>query len=61
MSGSLRLRSHRQLPPAGMPQMMSMAYGMEIMQAKDRITFFSEWQDVMRRVYLDGRKPSKKC
>jgi len=47
------------LPP-GMPAMMNMAYGMEVMQNKDKITFFSELNDAMRRVYLDGRKPSQK-
>ena len=47
------------LPP-GMPAVMSMFYGMEVMQGKDRITFFSELNDAMRRVYLDGRKPSQK-
>jgi hypothetical protein len=47
------------LPP-GMPAMMSMPYGMEIMQNKDKITFFSELNDALRRVYLDGRKPSEK-
>jgi len=47
------------LPP-GMPAMMSMAYGMEVMQIKDKITFFSELNDALRRVYLDGRKPSQK-
>src|SRR6202008_3988826 len=26
----------------------------------DKITFFSEWQAALRRVYLDGRKPSAK-
>ena len=46
------------LPP-GMPAMMSMAYGMEIMQNNDKITFFSELNDALRRVYLDGRKPSE--
>ncbi|HEY7671290.1 MAG TPA: DUF6152 family protein [Gammaproteobacteria bacterium] len=46
------------LPP-GMPAMMAMAYGMEIMQSSDRITFFSEHQDALRRVYLDGRNPSQ--
>jgi hypothetical protein len=45
------------LPP-GMPAMMSAAYGMEIMQDAQKITFFSEHQDALRRVYLDGRKPS---
>jgi hypothetical protein len=33
---------------------------MEVMQSKDRITFFSELNDAMRRVYIDGRKPSEK-
>jgi hypothetical protein len=48
---------HNCLPP-GMPAMMSMAYGMEIMQDEQKITFFSEHQDALRRVYLDGRKPT---
>src|SRR5207245_5643297 len=30
------------------------------MQTKDKITFFSEWQDALRRIFLDGRKPSQK-
>ena len=47
------------LPP-GMPAMMTMAYGMEVMQNKDKITFFSELNDALRRVYLDGRKPTQK-
>ena len=40
--------------------MMSMAYGMEVMQTKDKITFFSELNDALRRVDLDGRKPTQK-
>jgi hypothetical protein len=48
---------HNCLPP-GMPAMMSAAYGMEIMQDEQKITIFSEHQDAMRRIYLDGRKPS---
>src|SRR3984957_2346670 len=40
------------LPP-GMPAVMSMFYGMEVMQNKDKITFFSELNDALRRVYLD--------
>jgi hypothetical protein len=31
---------------------------MEVMQTKDKITFFSELNDALRRVYLDGRKPT---
>jgi hypothetical protein len=44
----------------GMPAIMNMAYGMEVMQTKDKITFFSELNDALRRVYLDGRKPTAK-
>ena len=47
------------LPP-GMPAMMRMDYGMEVMQNKDKITFFGELNDALRRVYLDGRKPAQK-
>jgi hypothetical protein len=47
------------LPP-GMPFMMGMVYGMEIMQTRDRITIFSEWMDALRRIYIDGRKPMQK-
>jgi hypothetical protein len=46
------------LPP-GMPAMMNMAYGMEVMHTKDKITFFSELNDALRRVYLDGRTPTQ--
>ena len=46
------------LPP-GMPFMMSMVYGMEIMQTRDKITIYSEWMDALRRIYLDGRKPTQ--
>ena len=60
MSGSYEYDPIANCLPPGMPHMMSMPYGMEIMQTKDRITFFSEWQDALRRVYLDGRKPTQK-
>src|SRR5215475_5636640 len=60
MSGSYEYDPIANCLPPGMPQMMSMPYGMEILQTKDKITFFSEWQDALRRVYLDGRQPSKK-
>ncbi len=40
--------------------MMGMAYGMEVMQANDKITMFSELNDQYRRIFLDGRKPSAK-
>ena len=58
MSGSYEYDNTANCLPPGMPGMMAMAYGMEVMQSKDRITFFSELNDAMRRVYLDGRKPT---
>src|SRR5437899_3951267 len=60
VSGSYEYDRVANCLPPGMPSMMGAAYGMEIMQGKDRITFFSEWMDAMRRVYLDGRKPTQK-
>src|SRR5688572_1615885 len=58
IAGSYEYDNNARCLPPGMPAMMGMAYGMEIMQTKDRITFFSELNDAMRRVYLDGRKPT---
>jgi hypothetical protein len=59
ISGSYETDNIANCLPPGMPAMMGMAYGMEIMQSEDRITFFSEHQDALRRVYLDGREPSQ--
>jgi hypothetical protein len=58
ISGSYEFDNNAKCLPPGMPAMMGMAYGMEIMQTKDRITFFSELNDALRRVFLDGRKPT---
>ena len=60
MSGSSESDLSAKCFPPGMPAMMNMAYGMEVMQNSDKITFFSELNDALRRVYLDGRKPSQK-
>jgi hypothetical protein len=60
IAGSYEYDNNARCLPPGMPAMMGMAYGMEIMQTKDRITFFSELNDALRRVYLDGRKPDAK-
>jgi len=57
-SGSYATDNVANCLPPGMPAMMSAAYGMEIMQDDQKITFFSEHQDALRRVYLDGRKPT---
>jgi hypothetical protein len=58
ISGSYEYDNVANCLPPGVPAMMSAAYGMEIMQDEQKITFFSEHQDALRRVYLDGRKPS---
>jgi hypothetical protein len=60
IAGSYEYDNTAKCLPPGMPAMMNMAYGMEVMQTKDKITFFSELNDALRRVYLDGRKPSQK-
>src|SRR5512142_361042 len=60
MAGSSEYDNTAKCLPPGMPAMMAMAYGMEVMQNKDKITFFSELNDALRRVYLDGRKPTQK-
>ena len=58
MSGSYEFDNNAKCLPPGVPAMMSMPYGMEVMQTRDKITFFSELNDALRRVYLDGRKPT---
>lgn len=57
-SGSYEYDNIANCLPPGMPAMMGMGYGMEVMQSEDKITFFSEHQDALRRVYLDGREPT---
>ena len=60
MAGSDEFDPNARCVSAGMPNMMSMTYGMEIQQTRDRITIYGELNDVYRRIYLDGRKPSAK-
>jgi hypothetical protein len=60
IAGSYEFDNNAKCLPPGMPAMMGMAYGMEVMQTKDKVTFFSELNDALRRVYLDGRKPTPK-
>lgn len=60
MAGSYEFDNSAKCLPPGMPAMMNMAYGMEIMQTRDKITFFSELNDALRRVYLDGRRPTQR-
>ena len=60
MAGSPEYDPNVRCVSGGMPNMMSMTYGMEVQQTKDRITIYGELNDVYRRIYLDGRKPSAK-
>jgi hypothetical protein len=39
--------------PPGMPRMMGMIYGMEILQTPNIISITSEWQAATRRVWMD--------
>jgi hypothetical protein len=56
MAGSADTDPNAKCLSAGMPGMMSMAYGMEIQHTKDKITIYGELNDVYRRIFLDGRK-----
>lgn len=60
MAGSSEFDPNARCVSAGMPNMMSMTYGMEVQHTKDRITMYGELNDVYRRIFLDGRKPSQK-
>ena len=60
MAGSDEFDPNARCLSAGMPNMMSMTYGMEIQHTKDKITMYGELNDVYRRIFLDGRKPSQK-
>src|SRR5438552_13771701 len=60
MSGSSEFDPNAKCLSAGMPSMMGMGYGMEIQQTKDKITIYGELNDVYRRTFLDGRRPSQK-
>jgi len=60
MAGSDEFDPNARCLSAGMPNMMSMTYGMEVQHTKDRITRYGELNDVYRRIFLDGRKPSQK-
>jgi hypothetical protein len=60
MAGSDEFDPNARCVPAGMPNMMSMTYGMEVQHTKDKITMYGELNDVYRRIFLDGRKPSQR-
>jgi hypothetical protein len=60
MAGSDEFDPNARCLSAGMPNMMSMTYGMEVQHTKDRITMYGELNDVYRRIFLDGRKPSQR-
>ena len=44
--------------PLGMPSIMLSNYPMEMVQNKDKIILYNELNDSVRRIYLDGRKPT---
>ena len=60
MAGSPEFDPNVRCLSGGMPNMMSMTYGMEVQHTKDKITMYGELNDVYRRIFLDGRKPSQK-
>src|SRR4030095_5567568 len=60
MAGSPEFDPNVRCLSGGMPNMMSMTYGMELQHTKDKITMYGELNDVYRRIFLDGRKPSQK-
>jgi hypothetical protein len=60
MTGSPEFDPRVRCIPSGMPSMMNMFYGMELMQSKDKITMYGEMNDMYRRIFLDGRQPSRK-
>ena len=60
MAGSPEFDPNVRCLSAGMPNMMSMTYGMEVQHTKDKITMYGELNDVYRRIFLDGRKPPQR-
>ena len=60
MAGSDEFDPNARCLSAGMPNMMGMTYGMEVQHTKDKITMYGELNDVYRRIFLDGRKPSQR-
>ena len=60
MAGSNEFDPNVRCVSGGMPNMMSMTYGMEVQHTKDKITIYGELNDVYRRIFLDGRKPPQR-
>jgi len=60
MAGSDEFDPNARCLSGGMPNMMGMTYGMEIQHTKDKVTIYGELNDVYRRIFLDGRKPSQR-
>ena len=42
--------------PSGMPRMMNMTYGMELLQTRGQVTITSEYGAMSRRIWTDGRE-----
>ena len=49
--------SHVKCLPAGMPQMMTAPFGVQIMQNKDRILLMAEVSNLPRTIYLNAKHP----
>ena len=60
MAGSPEFDPNVRCVSAGMPNMMSMTYGMEVQHTKNKITMYGELNDVYRRIFMDGRKPPQR-
>jgi hypothetical protein len=59
-AGSSEYDNFAKCVPVGTPAMMLSNYPMEVLQTKDKIIFYNELNDSVRRVYMDGRKPTPK-
>jgi hypothetical protein len=60
MAGSSETDVNANCLSPGMPAMMTMTYGMEIQHTPNKLTIYGELNDVYRRIFLDGRKPSQR-
>ena len=57
-AGSSEFDNFLKCLPLGMPSIMLSNYPMEMVQNKDKIILYNELNDSVRRIYLDGRKPT---
>ena len=60
MAGSDEFDPNARCLSAGMPNMMSMTYGMEIQHTKDKVTIYGELNDVYRRIFWTAASRRRK-